>query len=766
MQLIDDFFTLIYNAPFDSKPHDNLAAMLTKETLDWYAIVLACNGRNFATYKLLDMFAHKCEQWNLTLSLDSVKTLQSTLLQLLLSAPSTRIAEEIITRITALRDAGILEYDEEQRIKSIVRQIRPRERVQVANDQDFGQDIATLQNLLNDYEPLLRDYGQIESVERIANLLSQQNFTIAITGVMSAGKSTLLNALLSQEILGTSVVPETANLTIISYAQTPKAVVSFWTESEWHNIEESAKFDDGIAQFVAQTREIFGDNLAAKLNEGSKEIATNELTNYTSAKSPQRMCNLIKKVQLYLPLDFLRDGVHLIDTPGLDDPLTQREEITKNYLLHCDVIVHLMNAAQSATKKDIDFMVDALANKNIARLLVVLTHADSINPNELQAIMDYTTNSFRTKLIELGLDERLTENLEFIPTSGYMALLHRTGRANEALEKGYDLDKTGIPALESALHNMLFGADSQKMRLIVFGALRHLLDCVGTILDDIALQKKLMHTSLEEIMAQLQDAKKAQEQNKQTMQAVQTALAQSRAQYDSQCDTLHKGIVFKLQEFQAVLKERVQNMFEYSYNHSSKPSDENLHKTITIGIQDAITEARRDFAYKLERALYFFFEEIREQLYRLALPNESIDSQLADYQQFVADFFAKNAFIDQTSVLAQGITHLNANHSASNFSSLQKELAQLFALGFEAFIKRANAWSEETKGALNAQLEATLAAFFAQSADNFAQQIAALENAAQKHNDQDAGTREKTLLAHEERLLALQANAQAILQKT
>ena len=208
MQLIDDFFTLIYNAPFEGKPHDNLTAMLSKETLDWYAIVLACNGRNFATYKLLEMFAHKCEQWNLALSLDSVKTLQSTLLQLLLSAPSTRMAEEIITRITALRDAGILEYDEEQRIKSIVRQIRPRERVQVASDQDFGQDIATLQNLLNDYKPLLCDYGQAESVERIASLLSQQNFTIAITGVMSAGKSTLLNALLSQEILVTSVVPE------------------------------------------------------------------------------------------------------------------------------------------------------------------------------------------------------------------------------------------------------------------------------------------------------------------------------------------------------------------------------------------------------------------------------------------------------------------------------------------------------------------------------------------------------------------------------
>lgn len=765
MQLVDDFFTLIYNAPFKSATQSDFAATLANETLDWYAIVLACNGRNFATYQLLDIFTQKCQSWNLAIELDSIKTLQHALLELLLSQPSTRMAEEIITRISTLRDAGILEYDEEQRIKSIVRQIRPRERVLVANNQDFGQDITTLQTLLEKHSPLLAEYGQTESIERIQALLGQQTFTIAITGVMSAGKSTLLNALLSQEILGTSVVPETANLTIISYSQTPKAIVHFWTQNEWRNIEESAKFDDGIAQFVAQTREAFGAQLATQLANGSKEIATDELTAYTSAKNPQRMCNLIKSVSLCLPLEFLQDGVQLIDTPGLDDPLTQREEITKNYLLHCDVIVHLMNAAQSATKKDIDFMVDALANKNIARLLVVLTHADSINPSELQAIMDYTKSSFRSKLIELGLDERLTENLEFIPTSGYMALLHRTGRAQEALDKGYDLDKTGIPALEKALHEMLFGADSQKMRLIVFGALRHLLDSVGRVLDDIALQKKLMHTSLEEIQKQLQDTKNAQQQNAQTIQTLQEIIAKSRTQYDSQCDTLYRGIIFKLQEFQTILKERVQNMFEYSYNHSSKPSDESLHKTITIGIQDAVTEAKREFAYKLERALYFFFEEIRESLYRLALPNETIDAQLSEYQQVVASFLAKNAFIDQTSVLAQGVVHLNA-HQSSNLNALQRELASLFALGFSTFIERANAWSKETKDTLNNQLESVLQTLFAQSSESFVQQIAALQSAAQQHNDKDAGMREKTLLAHEEQLLSLQAQAQVILQKT
>ncbi|MEZ4693446.1 MAG: dynamin family protein [Aliarcobacter sp.] len=42
---------------------------------------------------------------------------------------------------------------------------------------------------------------------------------------MNAGKSTMLNALMGKEILGSAVVPETANLTIVKHNTTDTAKV-------------------------------------------------------------------------------------------------------------------------------------------------------------------------------------------------------------------------------------------------------------------------------------------------------------------------------------------------------------------------------------------------------------------------------------------------------------------------------------------------------------------------------------------------------------
>ncbi|MFY4765223.1 dynamin family protein, partial [Aliarcobacter butzleri] len=72
-------------------------------------------------------------------------------------------------------------------------------------------------------------------------------------------------------------------------------------------------------------------------------------------------------------LDFLSDGREIVDTPGLDDPGIQREEKTKEYISQCDKMIHLMNVSQSATLKEVEFIIDALLYQNISKLLVVIT---------------------------------------------------------------------------------------------------------------------------------------------------------------------------------------------------------------------------------------------------------------------------------------------------------------------------------------------------------------------------------------------------------
>lgn len=59
---------------------------------------------------------------------------------------------------------------------------------------------------------------------------------------MNAGKSTLINALMGEEILGSSVVPETANLSLLKYSKEAYSRVMYWSKPEWEKILRSEVF--------------------------------------------------------------------------------------------------------------------------------------------------------------------------------------------------------------------------------------------------------------------------------------------------------------------------------------------------------------------------------------------------------------------------------------------------------------------------------------------------------------------------------------------
>ena len=67
-----------------------------------------------------------------------------------------------------------------------------------------------------------------------------RKLVIGIIGAVKAGKSSFLNALLfdGEQYLPKAITPSTATLTKISYAETPKAVVHFFSREDWEQIEK------------------------------------------------------------------------------------------------------------------------------------------------------------------------------------------------------------------------------------------------------------------------------------------------------------------------------------------------------------------------------------------------------------------------------------------------------------------------------------------------------------------------------------------------
>ena len=119
-----------------------------------------------------------------------------------------------------------------------------------------------------------------DTVEKVAN----EHFEVAIVGEFKRGKSTLINALLGQEVLPADVLPATATLNRVTYSETPYVMV---------------EYKDG----------------------GTERVDINKLADYVTKLSyeSEMKAETVKQATVYYDTSFCKNNVDIIDTPGLND---------------------------------------------------------------------------------------------------------------------------------------------------------------------------------------------------------------------------------------------------------------------------------------------------------------------------------------------------------------------------------------------------------------------------------------------------------------
>ncbi len=718
---INDFFYLAWESePVCSvspiREDDYYQHLLEEDSAqlcDALAIVLSLSGVNYekflalaavsASLKMLTQESHK--EW----SRPSLHATQCRSLSFLIYKGDKALNKAVGQRLDRLRKEGIVGYDTARKLISLLTLIEekkaPVEKVSVTmpvdavreEDAYYPRERAWLEQYLTLVSAQLEDTMLLKRIEKIPEKLREQKFSIGITGVMNAGKSTMLNALLGAEILGTSVVPETANLTVIKYAKTPRAVVNFWSAAEWKRIEESAQTLKNMEAFVSDTQSYFGAELSRYITEqGRRETVEIEaLPSYTSAAHSAHRCNLVKSVALYHDLEFVKEGVEIVDTPGLDDPVIQREEITKGYLLDCDLMCHLMNVGQSATSKDIAFIIDSLLYRNVAQLLVVITRIDTVSSEALAEVIAYTKQSIKARLEALNKGasfEALVERIVFIPIAGKLALLHRTGRAKEAQEAGYDLEKSGILEIESYLRETLFGTNSPKAKLLIASANQELLSMIHTQIQGYENEQKLLGKSAEEIREVSTQYQEEIAQTKTALQALGSRIEESKRElreYFAVLDTLTQS---KLQSLQALLKRRIMDDVRYSLRkEKKKPAPERIATMIETGMQDGFIDLLREYRYAFEKRTGEMMERISRAFESFISEQER---QIQDTKGFFEQHFAGLQLSESHLLLIEQVNQAIATYSRKQLTQLDSVLEVCFAQAmehlFSAFEARAS----------------------------------------------------------------------------
>ena len=225
---------------------------------------------------------------------------------------------------------------------------------------ELADVVETLGTVTEDSRP--------DHLRAVASRAREGRFVVLLLGCFSSGKSTLLNAMLGQPVLPVKVNPCTAILTEVVYGETPQVEVHYKDE----RVDTMS-----VEQFI----ETFQLRTASYAEAGSE--------------ASDRFGDVDRAVVSW-PLPILRNGVVLLDTPGLDDDQV-RTARTLSSLPDADAVIVVLSANR--------FLTD-LERKTLRRNLLPLGLTNLFFPVTMVDLLDALSDDPERDLADLTLRAR------------------------------------------------------------------------------------------------------------------------------------------------------------------------------------------------------------------------------------------------------------------------------------------------------------------------------------------------------------------------
>lgn len=335
--------------------------------------------------------------------------------------------------------------------------------------------------LSNDLEELAKIVeGQLDLSDpagllrlRAASLRADR-FRIVVVGGFSRGKSTLLNAVLGTDILPQKVTPSTAIITMLEYAERPRARVSFL---DGNAPDEILTVDEFRARYVLSEEDI------------------------SDGKVDTDRFSLVDHAVVSYPVDLCRHRVELVDSPGLQDEKT-RTERTIRFLHRADAVVMVLDATALLTEDELHFLDTVLLPEGLKNIFFVINKWNLIEQQVLRpadAAKEYADLEARIEsrlapFCRVGARDLSTERIFRVDALGALKARMRNPPSIERLEE------TNLPAFERALQRFLV-EERRRVKLdVVLGTVKTVSEEVHRF---IATQEVMAGKSIEEIEGEL-----------------------------------------------------------------------------------------------------------------------------------------------------------------------------------------------------------------------------------------------------------------------
>jgi hypothetical protein len=316
--------------------------------------------------------------------------------------------------------------------------------------------------------------------------LRGDRFTLLVLGEFKRGKSTLLNAMLGRDLLPRKAAPCTAILTALRYGAAPAVRVLFTdgrvehlTPEEFHAKYKLSVEDDFIG----------GDG-------GDAEEA------YYQAMDQDRFKGIDMAVVDY-PLELCRQGVELVDSPGLAEH-PARERRTLDYLRDADAVIMVLDALTFLNQRELAFIRDRLTPLGMRSSVFFLINRwntlrdgllDPDDPEEARKVF-----AEQSQLIELRLKPLCNVRGEDLSARRIFKInaLGALRERGKPAPSAAVLEETQVPAFERSLAQFLVDERFKARQGI---DLAHLRDAKGTVTEHCRLHAENLDRPLDELKA-------------------------------------------------------------------------------------------------------------------------------------------------------------------------------------------------------------------------------------------------------------------------
>jgi GTPase SAR1 family protein len=169
-------------------------------------------------------------------------------------------------------------------------------------------------------------------------------FNIVVIGDFKRGKSTLVNALIGEDVLPSAVTPETVTINKVSFSDTPQ--------------------------------------VEAVLKNGTRAmLAYKELRRKSIEKIAEKLPADIDFIDVRSNAEILKE-ITIVDTPGVGDLLNAFDKKVTDYLVNADALIYMVNAKIPLSMTERAFLSTTVMPQNFARIFTVVNMADTLETAE------------------------------------------------------------------------------------------------------------------------------------------------------------------------------------------------------------------------------------------------------------------------------------------------------------------------------------------------------------------------------------------------